>query len=517
MLGGVIILGTIAGQTTMVPSFAQETLPTGAAYGGVTHYVVKGEGNDPSEGHHLLHIKTPIGIGGVDDLRVKFDFSGMAFTADSSPALYLVGFDADATPPALSTTPTALTPITLRGGLPGDSYIEYSLTDDPRGTATDGDNADQRAILVLAVNEMAVALDRVPMVSSTVAVSAQSYSVSTTPAKAITVAKAFEEMVTATNLVADVGTDFLAFTDGTDTGLAADTKGSLGKIDIGGKSGYRNAMTGAPVMGSEVANMGTVPATAAVPANGQSRVVFSGDFSFASMVTLDGGTAASLGADGEVGGTGDNADTPAVSGALCSTAGLSDMRQTNADGTVNKSATMLKAVSPAYANGRYLCIHLYGEPARGAEDKRMEINPGAYSVTTSYAVLPGGGVAAEGGTASLGMISRNGVSVRIPFLTVNERHHQRLVIMNRGAEARYSLHFHMEEGRTATPGAMASGMLPAGRVTVLSLRNHDVVTIEGGTRTSATLSVAAVPGNISVSTVIHSPTTGNTDTVVLQP
>ena len=38
----------------------------------------------------------------------------------------------------------------------------------------------------------------------------------------------------------------------------------------------------------------------------------------------------------------------------------------------------------------------------------------------------------------------------------------------------------------------------------------------GGTRTAASLSIEAEPDNISVSSVVHSPTTGNTDTVVIE-
>ena len=186
----------------------------------------------------------------------------------------------------------------------------------------------------------------------------------------------------------------------------------------------------------------------------------------------------------------------------------------------SRDTSRLKTQVLGHVIDNYLCINLYDD----SRDAMAVPEAGPYKAMITYA---GGSIEdplspAMPTTVELGSIMRDGTNVRIPFLTINERHHQRLVIMNRGGDAYYDMSFMTEDGRTVMAGEMASGMLPGGEVTTLSLRNDDIVRSimnedgNSATRTAATLSIEALERDISVSSVIHSPSTGNTDTVVLQ-
>ena len=60
-------------------------------------------------------------------------------------------------------------------------------------------------------------------------------------------------------------------------------------------------------------------------------------------------------------------------------------------------------------------------------------------------------------SAALGAIMRNGTTVHIPYITQFANYNQRIVIVNRGAEATYTFSFTTEDGVTATPGAECRG------------------------------------------------------------
>ena len=154
------------------------------------------------------------------------------------------------------------------------------------------------------------------------------------------------------------------------------------------------------------------------------------------------------------------------------------------------------------ANSANLCIQVRDTDDEDAVEIPEVVDP--YTVTTTYEVgTTNAAFQPMGKTSSLGGIGRDGTTVRIPYLTTNDRYHQRIVILNRGGIADYRMSFMDEEGKMATPGMDAVGMLAAKKTTVLSLRDDEVVMIEGGTRTSGTLVVEAQPGNISVATVLH--------------
>ena len=119
--------------------------------------------------------------------------------------------------------------------------------------------------------------------------------------------------------------------------------------------------------------------------------------------------------------------------------------------------------------------------------------------------------------APLGAIMRNGTTVHIPYITQFANYNQRIVIVNRGAEAAYSMSFMSEDRVMVTPGAAAEGTLAAGATTYLGLLHGDVVTIEGSpNRASATLIVESEPSYIDV-VVSQTNANGGTDTVKYTP
>ena len=62
-------------------------------------------------------------------------------------------------------------------------------------------------------------------------------------------------------------------------------------------------------------------------------------------------------------------------------------------------------------------------------------------------------VCAHAGSSAIGhAIMRNGTTVHIPYITQFADYNQRIVIVNRGGEAAYSMSFMTEDGVTATPG-----------------------------------------------------------------
>ena len=138
-----------------------------------------------------------------------------------------------------------------------------------------------------------------------------------------------------------------------------------------------------------------------------------------------------------------------------------------------------------------------------------------YTVMATYEDLASAAFGTEGETHTLGRIMRDGTTVRLPYLTTNNRFNQRIYIVNRGGAADYVMTFHGdgdEAGMDATGELMGSGA-----TTILSLRDNDVVTIgPGRTSTSATLIIESEPTMIDVATSQINRELGTSDTVVYQ-
>ena len=131
-----------------------------------------------------------------------------------------------------------------------------------------------------------------------------------------------------------------------------------------------------------------------------------------------------------------------------------------------------------------------------------------FSDARGYHLLPGPVV-----QANFGRIRRNGTTVQLPFLSTYENYNDRIIIVNRANfPANYDLKFHTEEGIRAVPGAMASGTLAEKTTTVL--RSRDVVTLNGGARTAATLSIALSQAQVDVVTQRVNLTDGSIDAIL---
>lgn len=175
---------------------------------------------------------------------------------------------------------------------------------------------------------------------------------------------------------------------------------------------------------------------------------------------------------------------------------------------------------PAYASlaigERTLCV-----TARAASDSVSvsRIPEATYSATVKfsdareYHLLPGSTV-----YTNFGRIMRNGTTVQLPLLSTYENYNDRIIIVNRANHpANYDLTFHTARDVRAIPRAMASGTLAAKTTTYL--RARDVVKLNGGTLTAATLSLVLTPDKVDVMTqrvnlidgsidAIHYPTDG---------
>ncbi|GGW92506.1 hypothetical protein [Alteromonas halophila] len=143
----------------------------------------------------------------------------------------------------------------------------------------------------------------------------------------------------------------------------------------------------------------------------------------------------------------------------------------------------------------YVCVDVDGEEV---------IAKGTYDVTLADDMLGG----------DLGSITYDTTTIEVPYLTTFEDYNQRLILVNNGsAAADYSISFTTETGTEATAGDAATGSIPAN--STLVLRSADVVTLDGRTRTSATIEVEGVDANIQAATQTVNLSDGTTDTVVL--
>jgi len=114
----------------------------------------------------------------------------------------------------------------------------------------------------------------------------------------------------------------------------------------------------------------------------------------------------------------------------------------------------------------------------------------------------------------IGTIVYDTTSIDIPYLTTFSNYNQRIYIVNKGTnDANYRFSFTTESGVTAENGSQYAGSVPKGEV--LALKASNIVTLSGGTRTSARLELEALSSDIQVATQTVNLKDGSTDTVVL--
>jgi hypothetical protein len=306
--------------------------------------------------------------------------------------------------------------------------------------------------------------------------------------EAVSIGRALKESTTKGIPIATVTSSFLSFQgDLTDTDDANDSMqvDTVGMLNVEADGDMLNATNGDAVTAEDLYDDGGNTANPEAT-EGTSAVNIMGDFSFATRVTLNGAATC----------------TDAENDADLRMDMVDDMRDT----------TKLKTQNLEYVLSKYLCISV---AAADSDDAVAIPETAPYSAMVMYA---GGAVTdpvypAKGMQQELGYIKRDGTTVRLPYLTTNDKFNQRIYIVNRGGEAKYYLTF----GADAEKGMMADGTLAAKATTVLSLRTDDIVTIGGGrSSTSGTLIVEAQKKDIDVATTQISRELGTTDTVVYE-
>ena len=329
------------------------------------------------------------------------------------------------------------------------------------------------------------------------------------PANVIKVESALKETPMANDLTAEVASSFKKFEGGM-------TVGNLGSITIG-INGHRIATDGTGTTAVDgLEDIAATGQTTDTPAAANSSVSFMGNFSFTEKVYVHGDDDCGvevLAADGSGTGVSAGTDTTLASAA-------DDIRMMEGEGDAAMVTNTTKPVNldntPNDANDQlasftgHLCIMVQGDDTDDMEAPRIP-DTDAYTATASYKALTDAASGPMGMQRMLGEIDRDGTTIRMPYLSTNDKFNQRIRIVNRGHDARYEMEFH---GTDDEPGMDASGTLDANSITVLSLRTDDVVTPGNGNNTSGTIIVEAQPGMIDVATVQVNRETGNTDTVV---
>ena len=449
-------------------TYAKETLKT-KVDSDSTYYVIDGADSE-------LDTTVSLGVAGAgsstDDLLITFTLDGMVFTSNSSPQI---------TGDITVTTPAS-------GGKKGDSSVVFTAD---RGGATAENH------VTLQVEDLGVSmsgggisvtiinLQQRNLLKDVPGITNPGTKTASYPG-AVAVASGIKPTATPKDLTARVERSFRDFGMTTGDSPAAILHGTLGSFMVALSSTatarHRNAADG-----TEIGNMAILINAGSSEANTpgtNSTVTIKGDFSFVDEAWLD-------------------------DAAACDETDPADLRITT-DGKVTDT-TMLKKQSLAYVNLRpHLCIRV---PAHTAAKPVSIPATGAYMAMTTYkAGTAGGTMLPADGSHDLGMVKRNGTTVRLPYLSTNQKFNQRIRIVNRGSnDARYELEFH---GDDDTAGTDATGMLTAKSIKVLSLRTDDVVVPANGNNTSGTLIVEAQPGHIDVATVQINRETGNSDTVV---
>ena len=201
---------------------------------------------------------------------------------------------------------------------------------------------------------------------------------------------------------------------------------------------------------------------------------------------------------------------PACSGTPIPDTGDLLMRD-DEDMVTNTEMTMAVNVTSFTTAAQHLCITV--DNTDDDEDTLHVRIPETvkYVARVSYKAEPNRVHAPMGTDNKLGMIDRDGTTIRLPYLTTNVKFRQRVRIVNRGPEAGYSMDFH---GDGDVAGEVAVGTLGANSITNMNLGTEDVVTPGNGNNTSGTLIVEAGPGMIDVASVQINRELGTTDTVV---
>lgn len=466
-------------------TFAKETLLMGS-----TNVTASNDTSDTTPYFNIndelfLGASSDVGATATSDYTVTITLDGMVFRS----AAVLTGSDS-----AVFNRAT--------GGASGDNMVVFELTSGFLDSATGHLSLDADfAVSAEGGSATLTMMNRVAGVSETHG-----------PVNVIMVAAALDETASPMSPTADVSADgFLTF-------VGARTTASLGTLELGVKAMHRaaagdgtgdNPTAGAAV--SQLSHIMLVGDNTATPPAPNSTVSFMGDFSFTSRVFLHGDD--DCGAALTDAHSNKTADGSALAGDTDLAAAETDLRvmQGTGDnavitGTTSK-VTVGTTAAPTFTTPQHLCIMVDGETPIPSTS--------AYTAMGSYMGLANAALGPMPAQQTLGMINRNGTTVRLPYLSTHAKFHQRIRMVNRGTvDADYRMVFH-GDGDVAGPDAM--GTLEAGTITVLSLggdNDQHVVTPANGNNTSGTVIIDALPSVIDVATTQVTRATGASDTVV---
>ena len=302
--------------------------------------------------------------------------------------------------------------------------------------------------------------------------------------------------------VADVGTGFLQFLGATAEGESVARLGMFHARANASLTGLLAADDGEAADNGDILKAGATAVGLTV--NGDLSI---GAFKIAADTHAAGSTA------------------PNMSNCPDSVATASPTKKTKSDLTVAEGATEEGTASRA-AGAYELCVDVNDD---GANETAIEA--GKY---TASLMVTGPGAAATPMTVledmAIGSIVRNGSSVRVTYLTVNEKYNQRLIIVNRSSrDVEYTLgQFVTEDGTEVEGTDMATGMVGANSQVVMKVRDllsfTDLATIVDSTgsmrevppRTAATVTANAPSGMLAVATTQVNLEDGSTDTVLYE-
>ena len=306
--------------------------------------------------------------------------------------------------------------------------------------------------------------------------------------------------------------------------------------------GYRNAMTGADVDDSIVASLSARATSAAgnfavatknggaIVASKHGEATNRKPWMLSDDAECSGGPL-TLGVVGGVIETYQIAACPVGSPADCD--GDPDGETNRATGAGQLAASDLTPAGIASANiatgtaGQALGDNYFCVLVNGNTDPIPEIgdpmNPSEYNLTVTPVLANNDNhpIKPDAIAKDVGAIDRNGTTVHLPYLTTNPFVEQRLVLVNRGADAVSfwieDTSFNLEDGTTLMTNNLSidqGQMVPGNGRLVLPVTGS--IEFDGQTRGAATVNVAAPTRDIDVMTIQRSPFTDEVDTTVYQ-
>ena len=480
-LGSAAMLGTPAANAVIDLDATDKTAPS-ATYAKES---LKAKVDDDSmyyvvtNANDAMDVSVALGVAGAgvttDDVIITYTLEGMVFNTPLTDASISAGI----TGPSLSSGGMKNDTVAIFAGKRGDSTSGTDVVLEVTDFGIMSDGSGSISVTIINLQQRAI-LQNVPGVED------PGTKMASYPG-AVAVKSGVKATATPNDLMATVSNSFQSFGLDADADNAPILTATLGSFTVGLAAAaaplQRAADDGAEISGDAGALVAITGTTVNTVGDNDSSVTIMGDFSFVANAWLD-------------------------SAADCTTTGTDLRVMDSANMVTDTTKLQAQALGYVLANPN-LCITV---PAHTAE-MPVSIPAASYRAMVSYkAGTEEGMMLPADASYDLGKITRDGTTIRLPYVSTHDKFHQRIRIVNRSSvEVRYEMEFHGEDDMA---GADATGMLGANSIMVLSLSDNDVVTPGNGNNTSATIIVEAPPTMIDVATVQVNRTTGASDTVV---